>query len=213
MYAAFLHFYHCAVQWGYSTQTQYYHDGEFMPDLAVYPQSDLPEVLKWQALAFIKTEWPFVFSGEDQFLTEPCPPDLYPVHFVATEGDSLIGYASIFRLNIDHAGTSYEIYAFGNMFTFPPYRKQGYGKRILNLATDFIKNSEVDAGTLFCESNVEPFYQACGWQTAGAPARIGTPDDYKQHDHILTMNLYVSEKGLQGKSKFDEQPLYVKWLW
>ncbi len=184
-----------------------------MPDVDVYPQSDLPESLKWQALAFIKTEWPFVFSGEDQFLTEPCPPDQDPVHFVAAEGDSLIGYASIFRLNIDHAGTRYGIYAFGNMFTFPPYRKQGYGKQILKLATDFIKNSDVDAGILFCESNVEAFYTAHGWETARATARKGTADDYEEHEQILTMILYVSEKGQEGKSKFDEQPLYVKWLW
>ena len=184
-----------------------------MPDLAIYPQTELPASLKWQALAFIKTEWPFVFSGEDQFLTEPCPPDQDPVHFVAAEGDSLIGYASIFRLDLSHAGKRYEIYAFGNMFTFPPYRKQGYGKRILEMATNFIRNSDVDAGILFCESNVVPFYRACGWQTAGTPVRVGTPDDYEQHDHILTMILYVSEKSPRGRSDFDGQPLCVKWLW
>jgi GNAT superfamily N-acetyltransferase len=139
-----------------------------MPDFAIYPQSELPAPLKWQALAFIKPEWPFVFAGEDQFLTEPCLSDRDPVHFVAAKGDSLIGYASIFRLYLDHADTRYEIYAFGNMFTFPPYRKQGYGKRVLEMATNFIQKSDVDAGILFCESFVVPFYQACSWQTAGA---------------------------------------------
>ncbi len=184
-----------------------------MPDVDLYPQSDLPDPLKWQALAFIKTEWPFVFSGEDQFLTETCPPDHDPVHFVVAEGDSLIGYASIFRLSIEHAGTIYNIYAFGNMFIFPPYRKQGYGKQILKLATDYIKNSDVDAGILFCESNVEAFYTAHGWETARATARKGTPENFEEHEHILTMILYVSEKSRQGKVDFDSQPLYVKWLW
>ncbi len=184
-----------------------------MPDLAIYPQAELPASLKWQALAFIKTEWPFVFSGDDLFLTEPCPPDQHPVHFVVAEGDSLISYASIFRLNLAHAGTQYEIYAFGNMFTFPPYRKQGYGKRVLKTATDYIQKSDVDAGILFCESNVESFYQACSWQTAGMSARKGTPDDYEQHENILTMILYASEKGRRGKPNFDGQNLYVEWLW
>jgi len=184
-----------------------------MPDLAIYHQTDLPDSLKWQALAFIKTEWPFIFSGEHQFLTDPCPPDMNPVHFVAAEGQSLIGYASIFRLNIDHSEQRYEIYAFGNMFTFPPYRKRGYGKQILEMATDFILKSDVDAGILFCDKDVEAFYTAHGWGTAHAPARKGTADDYEEHEHIQTMILYVSEKGQQGKVDFDNHPLYVRWLW
>ena len=110
-----------------------------MPDLAIYQQSDLPAALKWQAIAFIKTERPFIFTGDFVFLTEPYPPELDPVHFVAAEGDSLISYASLLRLSLDHAGTVYEVYGFGNMFTFPPYRRQGYGRRVLELATDFIR--------------------------------------------------------------------------
>jgi predicted GNAT family N-acyltransferase len=184
-----------------------------MPNLAVYHQDDLPESYKWQALAFIKTEWPFVFSGEHQFLTDPCPPDMAPLHFVAAEGDSLISYASIFRLNIDHADNHYQIYAFGNMFTFPPYRKQGYGKQILEMASDFITKSDLDAGILFCDANVEAFYQVCGWESVSASVRTGTADDYIEHDKIKTMILAVSDKGRQGKTDFDSHPLYVQWLW
>lgn len=184
-----------------------------MPNSIIYQQSDFPAALKWQAIAFIKTEWPFVFTGDDLFLTEPSSPDLDPVHFVVSEADSLISYASVFRLNLDHSGTSYKIYGFGNLFTFPPYRRKGYGRQILELATGFIKHSDVDAAILFCEPQVEMFYTACGWKPAPAPTRIGIPSDYEVHEGVGKMILYVSEKGQQGKPDFENQPLYVEWPW
>ncbi|MCP4538771.1 MAG: GNAT family N-acetyltransferase [Chloroflexi bacterium] len=184
-----------------------------MPNPTIYQQSDFPATLKWQAIAFIKTEWPFVFTGDDMFLTEPCSPDMDPVHFVVTEGDSLISYASIFRLSLNHSGTSYEVYGFGNMFTFPPYRKQGYGRQVLELATDFIKRNDVDVAILFSEPQVEMIYAACGWEPAPAPTRIGIPNDYEVLEGVKKMILYVSEKGQQGKLDFENQPLYVEWPW
>ena len=162
-----------------------------MPEVTVYLQSDLPAVLKWQAIAFIKTEWPFVFTGDDLFLTDPSPPDMDPVHFVVAEGDSLISYASIFRLNREHAGTRYAVYGFGNLFTFLPYRRQGYGGRVLTAATDFIQKSDVDVAILFCEPHIEGFYAARGWETVAAPTRIGIPDGYEVLEGVGKMGLYA----------------------
>lgn len=92
-------------------------------------------------------------------------------------------------------------------------RRQGYGRRVLELATDSIKHSDVDAAILFCEPQVEVFYEAYGWETARAPTRIGTPHDYEVHEGVGKMMLYVSEKGQQGKLDFENQPLYVEWPW
>jgi hypothetical protein len=116
-------------------------------------------------------------------------------------------------LNIEHNEKHYEIYAFGNMFTFPPYRKQGYGKQILKLASDFILKSDVDAGILFCNTNVEAFYKSFDWVTTRVPVRRGTVDDYEEHEGIKTMILPVTRKGKQGRVDFDSHPLYVRWLW
>jgi GNAT superfamily N-acetyltransferase len=183
-----------------------------MPNLTIYQQSDLPAALKWQAIAFLKTEWPFIFTGDFVFLTEPYPPELDPVHFVAAEGDSLISYASLLQLGLDHAGTVYAVYGFGNMFTFPPYRRQGYGRRVLELATDFVKRSDVDVAILFCDPQIEAFYAACGWEVIPAPTRIGTSASYRVHEGARMM-LFVSDKGRQGKLDFEKQPLYVEWPW
>ncbi|MBN1815491.1 MAG: GNAT family N-acetyltransferase [Anaerolineae bacterium] len=183
-----------------------------MPDFAIYQQSDLPTVLKWQAIAFMKVEWPFIFGGDLLFMTEPYPPDLHPVCFVASKGDSLISFASTLQLDLDHAGASYKVCGFGNLFTFPPYRCQGYGKRVLELATDFIKRSQVDVAILFCDPALEPFYAACGWEAALAPTRVGSPDEYELLQ-ASRMMLFVSEKGKKGEMDFETHPLYIEWHW
>ena len=184
-----------------------------MSKLTIYPQADFPAILKWQAISFIKTEWPFVFSGDDLYLTEPCLPELDPVHFALSEGESLVSYASIFRLPVDHAGATYQVYGFGNLFTFPPYRHQGYGRQVLASATAFITDSDIDVAILFCEPELEPLYTMYGWQMAQAPTRIGTPKRYEPLEGVIKMNLYVSPKGQQGKADFETQPLYVAWPW
>ncbi len=178
----------------------------------IYQQADFPAVLKWQAIAFMRVEWPFIFTGPGKFAAETYPPELHPVHFVATEGDTLLSYAAILRLNLAHAGTTYTSYGFGNMFTFPPYRREGYGHQVLALATDFIRRSDIDIAMLFCAPRLEAFYERSGWEVTASPTRIGVPSEYKTY-HVTRMMLFVSEKGQAGKTDFETYPLYVEDVW
>jgi GNAT superfamily N-acetyltransferase len=182
-----------------------------MPDFAIYQQPDLPMALKWQAIAFMKVEWPFIFTNDSLFITEPYPPDLHPVCLVAIEGESLISFASILQLDLDHAGTSYKVYGFGNMFTFPPYRRRGYGRQLLELATDHIKHSEADVSILFCDPALESFYAACGWETTHSPTQVGSLGD--EPHRASRMMLFISERGKEGEADFETQPVYVEWPW
>ena len=81
-----------------------------MPEDRIYSQSEFPAVLKWQALAFMRTEWPYIFEEDDKFLTETYPPELNPVHFVVVQGDMLISYAALVRTTLKHAGYIYQAY-------------------------------------------------------------------------------------------------------
>jgi len=183
-----------------------------MPALKIYRQADFPAVLKWQAIAFMRGEWPFVFTGPGKFAAETYPPEYHPVHFAAIEGDTLLSYAAVLRLELEHAGESYTSYGFGNMFTFLPYRREGYGHRVLGLATDFIRRSDVDIAVLFCDPTLEAFYAASGWETTASPTRIGVPSAYETH-HVTRMMLFVSEQGKAGKADFDTYPLYIGETW
>jgi hypothetical protein len=183
-----------------------------MPQLEIYSQSDFPPVFKWQALAFMRVEWQSIFNGNRKFVTETFPPELDPVHFVAAEGDLLVSYASIICLNVEHAGRSYTAYGLGNMFTFPSFRREGHGTQVLELATDFIKRSDIDISILFCDPKREYFYTKHGWKVTRSPTRVGVPDQYKTHD-LSRMMLFVSEKGRRRRMDFEEQPVYVDEPW
>ena len=183
-----------------------------MPTSAIYSQTDFPAVLKWQALAFMRVEWPYIFTDEERFITETYPIEFRPVHFVVTEGETLISYAATIGLTLEHANHSYKVCGFGNMFTFPPYRREGNGHKVLKLATDAIKQSDVDVAVLFCDPSVAPFYSLEGWISELSPTYIADGDKYEVYDEQRMM-LFISDKGKQGRSDFQQQPVYVDWAW
>ncbi|HLO13951.1 MAG TPA: GNAT family N-acetyltransferase [Anaerolineales bacterium] len=183
-----------------------------MPTLHIYPQPDLPAIFKWQAIAFMRTAWSDIFQGDNLYVSETFPPENQPVHFALAEGESLISYAAILEFSLNHCGNTYRGYGLGNMFTFPPFRKQGYGSQVLQAATRFIQTSTADIGILFCHPTLEPFYAAQGWQTTASQTRLGQPDHFQVYDSSRMM-LFISEKGLANQKDFDRQPIYVDWPW
>lgn len=183
-----------------------------MPKLTVYTQPDFPAIYKWQAIAFMRMEWPSIFEGDNLYMPETYPPELEPVHFVVAEGDTLISYGALLRLDITHAGSEYRVYGFGNMLTFPPFRRRGYGGQILQAATHWIQESDVDVAILFCDPRLEVFYAAQRWVPTPSPTRLGGPDGYEEYEP-LRMMLFVSEKGRRGKAAFETQPLYIELPW
>ncbi|GAB4130458.1 MAG: hypothetical protein Fur005_16690 [Roseiflexaceae bacterium] len=183
-----------------------------MPTTTHYHQAEFPAVLRWQAIAFMRIEWPFIFQSADRFMADPYPASLNPVHIVATEGESLLSYAAAQQMSIEHAATTYTTYGFGNMFTFPPYRREGYGRQVLDHATEFIRQSAVDLAMLFCDRSLVAFYAASGWEPMPAPTYLGSPAEQHTHDAIK-MILFVSRKGQQGREAFANTPLTIREPW
>src|SRR5215213_7143511 len=181
-----------------------------MPKLTMYQQSEFPAIYKWQAIAFMRMEWSSIFYDDNLYMSETYPPELQPVHFVMAEGYTLLSYASLLLLSLPHAGIEYQIYGFGNLLTFPPYRRLGHGGDVLQAATDFIQMSDVDAAILFCDHLLERFYAEKGWALTPSPTRLGNPTGYKEYAPVRMM-LYVSESGQQGRADFEAQPIYINW--
>jgi hypothetical protein len=116
------------------------------------------------------------------------------------------------EVRLHHFGNTYWCHGFGNMLTFPPFRRQGYGGQVLQAATQYIKASPVDVAALFCDPTLEKFYSACGWQRADSPTHLGQPDRYQEYAP-LRMMLFLSEKGRANQKDFETQPMYVAWPW
>lgn len=183
-----------------------------MPTLTIYEQKEFPSIYNWQAIAFMRCEWPSIFQGDILYLSEPYPPELKPVHFVMAEGDSLLSYATLMKRNISHVNQDFTIYGFGNMFTFAPYRKHGYGRKILHAATQYIQQSDVDVAILFCDKSLEGYYAAEGWQTTLSPTHLGYPNEQNLYEP-LRMMLFISEKGKAAQTDFENSPLWIDYPW
>ena len=161
----------------------------------------------------MRVEWPSILLGGHRLGTETYPAERDPIHFVITEQDMLISYAASMQLILAHAGNIYSVAAFGNVFTFPAFRGEGYGRQVVDAAVDFIQTSTVDVGIVFCKSHLLAFYRASGWEALdGAETRVGTPSSFSNHPYHRLM-LFVSEHGKRARSAFRQSPLYIDWPW
>ena len=183
-----------------------------MPRLVRFAQTDFPLVLKWQALAFMKVEWPSVFERQP-FMSETYPAEHDPVHFAIVEADALISYTTVMRFKIRHAGEDFENCALGNVFTFPPYRRQGFGRKVVDAATAHINASSADVAILFCSPGKKPFYAASEWEALdGARTLVGAAGGEQEY-HLSRMMLFISGKGKAARRLFAEQPMRVTHTW
>ena len=55
-----------------------------MPEVLRYRHHEFPTHLNWQALSFMRVEWPFIFADEDKLKTETYAAASSPVHFAVS---------------------------------------------------------------------------------------------------------------------------------
>src|SRR3712207_2863340 len=106
-----------------------------MPQIEVFTNATFPDALRWQAIAFMRVEWPFIFTGDGRLITYPYGPSIEQIHIAMAEGDVLMSYATLVHIDQPHNGVTYRIYGLGNMFTFPPYRGEGLARQVIDAAT------------------------------------------------------------------------------
>jgi GNAT superfamily N-acetyltransferase len=179
-----------------------------MSQLHVYASPDLPPAIKCQILSFIRIEWSWIFQGANQFW-DYTQKGTHPVNLVITEHEWLISHAEVNWRILDQAGQSYKVYGVSAVFTFPGFRRQGYGRQIVKAATDYILASDADLAILFCSPELRPFYSHNGWTAIpGTQVLYGDPEKpmVEEEDHILI--LFVSGKGQQARAAFGG-PVYV----
>jgi hypothetical protein len=135
----------------------------------IYSDDTLPQILVWQALSFLRCEWPFLFTGDNRLRTRPFggPATTYVVQ---ADGEVLLSYAEVLRVTAERACEPVRVLGLSNVFTFPPYRAEGHASAIMRSVADIINDSDAELAILFCEKELEPFYAARGWQLAPAGA-------------------------------------------
>ena len=184
-----------------------------MPDPVMYDEPSLPANIRWQAIDFVRIQWPGIFSGPNRLHPNLFPESARPLHFVVSEDDVLISYATVLSMQLDHAGSDFKVYGLANVLTYPSLRREGHGSRVVASATRYIEASDADVAALFCAPHRVPFYARQGWQAMeGATTLVGPPDNPTPHGP-LRMMLFVSATGKEARELFQSTPWYIGDPW
>lgn len=180
-----------------------------MPSIQVFfPSDNLPTEFECQIRAYIRFLWHDSYVYD---LDEPLVRSVRHPHFVVmSERHALMSAARVTWVMMNHAGQTYKIYCLGDVFTYPAFRKRGYGHQVVAQATQIIRDDEeADVAILFTDQSLEDFYGQCGWEhVQGFSGTLGEPDaPEKAHD--FAMMLFLSEKGKQTRQRFASEPVYL----
>jgi Acetyltransferase (GNAT) domain len=143
--------------------------------IAIYERGALPESLVWQSLSFMRCEWPWLFAGDGRLRSEPFPAS---VHLACTDGSVLLSYAEIVESTALRDGKQIRVAGLSNVFTFPPYRREGHASEMVRAANSLIDERE-EMAILFCKDELVAFYAALGW-TAALAGTITSAADIPQ---------------------------------
>jgi hypothetical protein len=133
--------------------------------IEIYPEGTLPESSIWQSLSFMRCEWPWLFSGAGRLRSRPFPA---AIHLACTDGPVLLSYADIVESTAVRDGASITVAGLSNVFTFPPYRREGHAAKIVRAANSHLddRRRRTEMAILFCRNELVPFYAARGWIAA-----------------------------------------------
>lgn len=136
-----------------------------MTQLSIFTGSDLPEAHEHQIRSFIRLHW----HDEYQYdLDGPLvPPERHPTHIVMAERHALFSHARVVWVPFEHADQTWRLYCLGDVFTYPAFRRRGFGAAVTAEATKRIKSDpEADLAILFCDPDNAAFYARHGWAAA-----------------------------------------------
>ena len=187
-----------------------------MASIHFYSAAELPDHLLWQVRSFVRMRWTFLFGSHERMRRGLWwMESLAPVHAVLVENEILISYGAIVRKVLEHAGEAYTTLGLNGVFTFPDFRREGYGNRLVKAATHHIEaNGEADIAVLFCRPELMKFYGSAGWERQDhAVTLVGAADrprrvEADQATSERRMMLFLSEKGKQARTSFWDHPVY-----
>ena len=180
-----------------------------MVEQYLYPSADFPADLKSQTLSFLRAHWPEGFTGENRLRDWVTPETDHPIHLVLVEAGILISHTNVVWKYLEHAGITYKAYGLTGVFTYPAFRGQGYGGRIVAAGTAYIQASDADLALFHCDEHLRDFYARHGWEALPqATTYLGPRDNPKLVTDELLMMQFITPKGQQGRTAFERQPIY-----
>jgi GNAT superfamily N-acetyltransferase len=186
---------------------------DFKPDLKIYSPETLPSAYEHQIRSFVRIEWTDLYQNSLEGVI--ARPKHNPMHFVLVEADALYSSANVMQTSLEHQNQTYITYGLGGVFTYPAFRKRGYGAWVVGAATDYIRQrADADIAVLWTLKHNIAFYEKLGWEhISQIQMNIGDPENpYRSAENL--MMLFVSEKAKNNRSPFEQSPVYFgKHFW
>ena len=179
-----------------------------MTDLLIFKQDELPEKWHHQILSFQRIVWPEGFVNENLYRDWITKPEDNPVSILLTHENLLISHVQVVSRTITHLADEFKFYGLTGVLTYPSFRKQGYGKQIVQEGMKYIdEQADKDIVLFSCEEKNFSFYQKCGWNFNDVPILEGDESDPKLTNSRVAMQ-FVSDKAKQYQQQFVESPLF-----
>jgi aminoglycoside phosphotransferase (APT) family kinase protein len=137
-----------------------------------YSDDALPDGLKWQILSFLRIVFPDGFVGANRYRDTITQPKHHPHHLLYVANDLVVSHVEVVHRQIEHEGATYTACAPTGVLTFPSFRQEGWGGKLVRQAACRIEASGVDLGLICCGPKNVGFYvrPARPGQTLGQPS-------------------------------------------
>lgn len=172
-----------------------------------FESQELPAKFKCQILSFMRAEWPEDFQGKNRLRNWIKQLEMHPVHFILEEEDMLISHVAVVWKPLLHAGQEYKAYGFTEVFTYPAWRRQGYGLQLIRVAREYIEQ-QGDADLIIFHSTVRGFYEQIGFESMDEMVTLVDDPSHPRKSNDIGFMRFVSEKGKQGREQFAKGTLY-----
>jgi GNAT superfamily N-acetyltransferase len=174
----------------------------------LFESQDVPERFQCQILSFVRIEWPELFSGKLRLRDWTTRPELHPLTFLLEEEGVLISRLEVVWDVLRHAGETYKTYGLSGVFTYPAFRKQGYGLQLVESAKGYIKHRG-NADIMLFHSTLHGFYEKAGFERVEKLVTLIGDSHNPQRSDETGFMLFLSEKGKRGRSSFENELVYI----
>ena len=178
-------------------------------ELASYHGEALAGKWFYQIISFLRIDDAEGFMGENLSRNWISREEEHVRYFVIYTGDILISHTEVLSKDIEHEGIGYRFYGLGGVMTYPAWRGQGYGRRVVGAATEFVMaQPDVDLALLTCAEHNRGFYEKCGWEfTEAVKIDVGEGEESEELTEAIALR-YVSEKARENKAAFERTMIW-----
>lgn len=124
----------------------------------------------------------------------------------------MISHLEIVEVPIDRDGVVYAAGALTGVLTFPSFRREGWGGRLVRHAVRRIEASDADLGLICCRPETGDFYaRASGWgQLPDVQVVVGDTREVAEPTPQVALTRFLSDRARADRNGFEGSTLWLR---